>query len=225
MNLNYIHSVARRGITGNDNIGISPYDVFSYTPGFVNLQKTPAPDRGTSSTRSGPPIRSLMRNEINTPQTDEPIHIGGGIYWTPWKTEHQSLQVNANGGADLASLNDLLYAPPSLQVEQRVPSGLPGTSVSNTAQINYFNYTTQPHPPLHRAIVARCDHVAGLLPRPANQREPGDGRVQLARRRQRADGRHGPAQLLLPHRAAGSVVLRERAAAHAGLKAARSPPE
>src|SRR5262249_40873041 len=38
-NLNYIHDVTRRGITGNDNIGISPYNVFSYTPAFVNLSK------------------------------------------------------------------------------------------------------------------------------------------------------------------------------------------
>ena len=36
-NLFYAHDLTRRGISGNDNNGISPYDVFSYTPQFVNL--------------------------------------------------------------------------------------------------------------------------------------------------------------------------------------------
>ncbi len=36
-NLFYAHSTSNRGITGNDNNGISPYDVFWYTPGFMNL--------------------------------------------------------------------------------------------------------------------------------------------------------------------------------------------
>ena len=34
---NYIHDVTRRGITGNDNNGISPYDIFSYTPEFQSM--------------------------------------------------------------------------------------------------------------------------------------------------------------------------------------------
>jgi TonB-dependent starch-binding outer membrane protein SusC len=78
---------------------------------------------------------------METPEEVSRFIGGGNIGWTPWKTEHQSLQVNFIGGADLASYHDLLYAPPTLQVEQRVPNGLPGVSVSNVAQINYLNYS------------------------------------------------------------------------------------
>jgi len=138
-NLYYVHSVARRGITGNDNIGVSPYDVFSYTPGFVDL-RTRRPDGSWPTNPFGPANPFADAAEINTPQETSRFIGGGNINWTPWKTEHQTLQVNLLGGADLTSLADLLYAPPDLQVEQRIPSGLPGTSVSNTARINYFNY-------------------------------------------------------------------------------------
>ncbi len=138
-NLNYIHNTTRRGITGNDNIGISPYDVFSYTPGFVNLQ-TRNPDGSWPLNPYGPANPFADAAEINTPQQTSRFIGGGSVNWTPWKTDKQSLQFNAVGGADYASQADLLYAPPDLQVEQRIPTGLPGTSVSNTAQIDYINY-------------------------------------------------------------------------------------
>lgn len=138
-NINYIHDVARRGITGNDNIGISPYDVFSYTPGFVNMQQQNA-DGTWPSNPFGPANPFADALEISTPQQTSRTMGGGSLNWTPWKTEHQSLELTAVGGMDLTSFSALLYAPPDLQVEQREPSGLPGTSVSNTDQINYFNY-------------------------------------------------------------------------------------
>ena len=139
-NLNYIHSLARRGITGNDNIGISPYNVFSYTPGFVAMNKL-NPDGSWVVNPFGPANPFADAKEIQTPQATSRFIGGGALNWTPWRTDHQSFAVNLNGGADLASLNDLFYAPPYLQVEQVIPSGLPGTSVANTAQINYFNYS------------------------------------------------------------------------------------
>src|SRR6185437_14505361 len=79
--------------------------------------------------------------EIATPEELSRFIGGGSANWTPWRTEHQSLQVNFVGGADLASLHDLLYAPPDLQVERLISSGLPGVSVSNNATVNYFNYS------------------------------------------------------------------------------------
>jgi outer membrane receptor protein involved in Fe transport len=79
--------------------------------------------------------------EIQTPQQLSRFIGGGNINWTPWKTDHQSLQLNLVGGADLSSLQDLLYAPPTLQVEQVIPTGLPGTSVANSSQNNYMNYS------------------------------------------------------------------------------------
>ena len=68
------------------------------------------------------------------------------------------------------------------------PNGLPGTSVSNTAQINYFNYSLNARhhytglPWLDATTSAGSSATAGAS-------QPGDGRLQPARRRQRADRR------------------------------------
>ena len=139
-NLNYVHDLTRRGVTGNDNIGMSPYNVFSYTPMFMNLNQ-PGPDGTWPVNPYGPANPFADAVEMQTPEEVSRFIGGGNVAWTPWRTEHQSLQVNFVGGADLASVHDLLYAPPNLQVEQRVPTGLPGASVSNVAQINYLNYS------------------------------------------------------------------------------------
>src|SRR6185437_7483217 len=138
-NLNYIHDITRRGITGNDNIGISPYNVFSYTPAFLSLNtRTPAGTWPVNPFGTANPFADAA--EIATPEALSRFIGGGNVNWTPWKTEHQSLQLTITGGADLASLNDQVYAPPSLQVEQQISTGLPGTSVSNISQTNYYNY-------------------------------------------------------------------------------------
>ncbi len=139
-NLNYIHDLTRRGVTGNDNIGMSPYNVFSYTPMFMGLSRA-NPDGSWELNPFGPANPFADAVEMQTPEEVSRFIGGGSVNWTPWKTDHQSLQVNLVGGADLASVHDLLYAPPDLQVEQRVPTGLPGASVSNVAQINYLNYS------------------------------------------------------------------------------------
>lgn len=139
-NLNYIHDVTRRGITGNDNIGISPYNVFSYTPAFVDLSHRRS-DGTWPINPFGPANPFADAAEISTPEQVSRFIGGGRIDWTLLTRERQSLVLNFQGGADLTSVHDLLYAPPDLQVEQVIPSGQPGAAVSNVAQINYFNYS------------------------------------------------------------------------------------
>ncbi len=130
----------RRGISGNDNIGISPYDVFSYTPQFMNLNHV-SPDGVWPTNPFGTANPFADAVDISTPQEVSRFIGSGSVQWTPWKTDHQSLQFNAVEGADPTGYSSLLYAPPTLQVEQQIATGLPGASVSNDATINYFNYS------------------------------------------------------------------------------------
>ncbi len=139
-NLNYIHDQTRRGITGNDNIGISPYNVLSFTPAFVKLNTQGA--GGVWPVNPFSPANPFADAvEIQTPEDVSRFIGGGNINWEPIRLTHQTLTVNFQGGADLASVHDLLYAPPDLQVEQSIPTALPGAAVSNDATINYFNYS------------------------------------------------------------------------------------
>jgi TonB-dependent starch-binding outer membrane protein SusC len=138
-NLSYVHDLTQRGITGNDNIGVSPYNVFSYTPQFVKMNVQSA-NGAWPYNPFGPANPFADAAEIQTPEQVSRFIGGGTVNWQVFQQEHQNLTFTALGGADLTSVSDLLYAPPTLQVEQEEPSGLPGTSVSNSATTNYFNY-------------------------------------------------------------------------------------
>jgi TonB-linked SusC/RagA family outer membrane protein len=137
-NLFYAHSVTRRGISGNDNNGSSPYDVFSYTPQFVKLNHQNA-DGSWALNPFGPANPFADAYDIGTPETTQRFIGGGNIDWTPFSTEHQSLQVHLIGGVDIAHVRDDLFAPPSLQLEQA--QALPGVSTTQTTDDQYLNYS------------------------------------------------------------------------------------
>ncbi len=137
-NLFYAHSLARRGITGNDNNGISPYDVFSYTPQFMNLNHR-NPDGSWAKNYFGNANPFADALEIATPETTQRFVGGGNINWTAFKTEHQSLQLNLVGGADIAHVRDDLFAPSNIQFE--LAQALPGVSTTQTTDNQYINYS------------------------------------------------------------------------------------
>ncbi len=137
-NLFYAHSVNRRGISGNDNNGISPYDVFSYTPQFVNLNHQNA-DGSWAANPFGPANPYADAWDIGTPETTQRFIGGGNITWTPYSTEHQSFQINLIGGVDEAHVLDQLYAPASLQMEAN--QALPGVATTQTTDNQYITYS------------------------------------------------------------------------------------
>ena len=157
--------------------------------------------------------------DIPTPQEVSRFIGSGSVQWTPWKTDHQSLQFNAVGGADLTSYRSLLYAPPTLQVEQQIATGLPGASVSNDATINYFNYSLNlVH---HYTGLSWLDATTaiGFARERRNLSNPVTIGYATARGGQRADGRGRAEQLLLRDGREGSVALRAGANPHARLSA------
>ncbi len=135
-NLTYAHSLTRRGISGNDNIGIAPYNAFAYTPQFVTLDQQHA-DGLWPVNPFGPANPFADAAEVQTPETVNRFIGGGNINWTAWSTEHQSLRVNVLGGADYTDQHDDLYAPPALQVEQA--TSLPGVATTAEANTSYSN--------------------------------------------------------------------------------------
>jgi TonB-dependent starch-binding outer membrane protein SusC len=140
LDLNFAHSETRRGLTGNDNIGASPYTVFSYTPQFVALNHV-LPDGTWPINPFGSANPFADAYEMQTPEEVSRAIAGGTVDYTPWQTEHQSLKLTLVGGADYTYQSDLFYAPPDLQVERDVPSGLPGVSQDNYANTTYLNYS------------------------------------------------------------------------------------
>jgi TonB-dependent starch-binding outer membrane protein SusC len=138
-NLTYANSTTRRGVTGNDNIGISPYDVFSYTPQFVLLDRQSNLVWPTNPFGSANPFADAW--DIQTPEIVNRFIGGGNIDWTPYRSATQSIRLNFVGGADLTDQSDKFYAPPGLQVEQDIPSGLPGVAQDQYGRTTYYNYS------------------------------------------------------------------------------------
>ncbi len=138
-NLNFAHSVTRRGVSGNDNIGVSPYDVFSYTPQFVALDKQA--HGAWPINPFGPANPFADAAEIQTPETVNRFIGGGNIDWEPLHLPTQSLHITFIGGADYTTQNDNFYAPPDLQVEQEISSGLPGVAQDQYGETTYLNYS------------------------------------------------------------------------------------
>ena len=129
--------VTRRGISGNDNNGSSPYDVFSYTPQFVTSTDRAGRHMGPQPLWDANPFADAY--DIATPENAQRFLGGGNISWTPFSTEHQSLQLRLDGGADIAHVRDDLFAPPSLQLE--ASQSLPGVSTAQTTDDRYLNYS------------------------------------------------------------------------------------
>jgi TonB-dependent starch-binding outer membrane protein SusC len=140
INMMFAHSNDRRGVTSNENNGISPADVFSTTPQFVNLNsQNSAGAWAVNPYGLANPYADAA--QLQTPEEVLRFIGGGSVDWTPFTSEHQSVKIRFLGGADLTSQRDQLYAPPTLQVEQDITTGLPGVATIQNDLTEYINYS------------------------------------------------------------------------------------
>ncbi|MGH7552345.1 MAG: SusC/RagA family TonB-linked outer membrane protein, partial [Longimicrobiales bacterium] len=126
LNTNVLHTLARRGLTNNDNSGTSFYMVFPFTPNFVDLR---AASDGTYP--NNPFERSNPLQTAALMQNDEDVWrfiSSANLNIQAMQRGPHSLQIVGVGGIDyFAQENELLF-PPELQFEPN-DDGLPGTSL------------------------------------------------------------------------------------------------
>ncbi|MEP6508944.1 MAG: TonB-dependent receptor plug domain-containing protein, partial [Gemmatimonadales bacterium] len=133
-NTELVHSLTERGISGNDNTGITPYDAFAQTPSFVDFTRqsdgTYLKNPQTSVLNSNP---LQNQDRIKTPENVYRL-IGGlnGIY-SLLATENQTLDLNLGGGIDAYNDNSRIISPADIYVEQS--NGNPGTLVNNNGNV------------------------------------------------------------------------------------------
>jgi TonB-linked SusC/RagA family outer membrane protein len=129
-----LHTRAERGLTNNDNAGVSYYVALAFTPSFTNLTRDPA----TGLFRTNPFIGS---NPLQTAALSRNVEdvwrfiTGSRLTWDIAQSATSHLQFINNVGVDYFNqVNDLLF-PPELQFEPQ--DGLPGTSLlSNSGNYN-----------------------------------------------------------------------------------------
>ncbi|MGH7458137.1 MAG: SusC/RagA family TonB-linked outer membrane protein [Longimicrobiaceae bacterium] len=137
VNANVLHTLARRGLSNNDNTGTSYYVALAGTPSFVALGQ-----RADGSFPDNPLANSNPLETTALMQNDEDVwrFIAGGSATVDLLGESftdQSLQLLFTGGADYFTQENELFFPPELQFES--DDGEPGTSVlgaSNNINLN-----------------------------------------------------------------------------------------
>ena len=127
-NNEFVHSLTDRGLSGNDNNDIvSPGDVFSSTPTFIDLQsgiRNPYLPSGSN------PFQNA--DLVKLPE-DVYRYIGSvNSTLSAYTSARQTLDFTFIGGVDAYSYNAKIISPPEAYFESN--DGLPGTIVNNKAQ-------------------------------------------------------------------------------------------
>ncbi len=128
-------SLAQRGLTNNDNAGVSFWMVFPFTPNFLDLRQNP--DGTFPANRFGNvsnPLQTaaLMKNDEKVLRSI----LAGRLTFNAIQRQAYSLKLYLNGGADQFSQENSLLFPPELQFEP-IDDGEPGTALlSNSKNLN-----------------------------------------------------------------------------------------
>ncbi len=112
----YAHSVADRGVNGNDNVDITPYSVFSTTPQFVDLRHNVGGEYVANPFAFANPFADAAR--IRTPSTVGRFIGGATLGWQAYQSARQTIAISAAGGADVAHERDVDLASSTLEIEQ-----------------------------------------------------------------------------------------------------------
>jgi TonB-linked SusC/RagA family outer membrane protein len=133
-----IHSVAARGLTGNDNAGVSYYTGISLVPSFVDLR------RQADGTYPNPKAAYGVTNPVQTAElstNDENVWraiASANISFTALETERHTLRLLGNGGIDYFDQRNELFFPPELFFEN--DDGKPGTAILGQGRNTNLNF-------------------------------------------------------------------------------------
>jgi TonB-linked SusC/RagA family outer membrane protein len=141
LNANLLHSLTDRGLTNNDNNGVSVYNVISATPSFLDLR----PKNGIYPINPAIPQGTNLLQDVAEVQNREDLTrlISGATttidaYTSP-DNEHRVL-LRGNLGIDTFDQKNHILSPPDLYYEQA--GGLPGTVVDGTTTNTNMNLGT-----------------------------------------------------------------------------------
>jgi TonB-linked SusC/RagA family outer membrane protein len=135
---NIVHSLSDRGLSNNDNAGVTYHMVLPSTPNFLNLQ----PDERGNYPQN--PFIGSLANPLQTAalvKNDENVWrliASGDATVNVYKGDTSELKVLANFGVDRFQQQNTVLFPPELNFEP-VDDGLSGTSLAGTAEARNIN--------------------------------------------------------------------------------------
>ncbi len=152
VNLNAIHSLARRGISNNDNTATSPFMVFPNTPNFIDLREQNGVWPTNPFSQSNP-LATLAK--VNNNEDVWRILGTSTARVDAVTTTTQRLQLTLTGGLDYFSQRNDILSPADLQFEPQ--DGQPGTVVLGKAsdlRLNLVGSAVHTYTPASNAFQA-----------------------------------------------------------------------
>jgi TonB-linked SusC/RagA family outer membrane protein len=137
---NIVHSVASRGLTGNDNAEVSYYAVYTFTPSFYDIRTRDANGGYAFNpfAKSNPmQTAALSTNDETVWRTITAANVSVDLL----QGERQTLRLLANGGVDYFQQRNELFFPPELQLETKGFDNdqFPGTAILGEANNTNLN--------------------------------------------------------------------------------------
>lgn len=123
---NVTRTLAQRGLTNNDNTGVSFWMALPFTPSFVDLRRNADGTFPVNPFVSSNPLQTaaLMKND----ETVWRSIASGRLIFSAIQGQSHALRVVASGGADYFNQDNSLLFPPELQFEP-TDDGEPGTAL------------------------------------------------------------------------------------------------
>jgi hypothetical protein len=151
VNSEVLHTESDRGLTQNENNGSSFYAALASTPSFFDLRPTASGQFPVNPFGTANPLQTaaLFVNGESVWRTVS----GGSLDVLAVKGGANEVRMTVNGGVDLFTQENTVFAPPELQFEQL--TGLPGTSILSYGQNLSYN--------LNAAIVHTFRPASGVL--------------------------------------------------------------
>jgi len=152
VNLNAIHSLARRGISNNDNATVSPFMVFPNTPSFIDLREQNGVWPVNVFSQSNP-----LETFAKVKSTEDVWRVLGTstARVDAVTTATQRVQLTLTGGLDYFSQRNDILSPADLQFEPQ--DGQPGTVVLGKAsdlRLNLVGSAVHTYTPASNAFQA-----------------------------------------------------------------------
>lgn len=110
-----IHSKNDRGLTGNDNTGISYYGALFTTPRFMDLRQDPDGTFPENPFASSNPLQSIEHFE--KPEETWRLLASENLDVRFKDSEKQTLRLNVAGGVDYFSQDNSFFSPPFMEYE------------------------------------------------------------------------------------------------------------
>jgi TonB-linked SusC/RagA family outer membrane protein len=131
---NVIHSLSDRGLSNNDNTGVSPYFVFSVTPNFIDLREKNGIYPANIAV-SGNPLQNVALFQNRQEVTRGIIGATASLDAFSTADNEHKIKLLGNFGADTFVQKDNVISPVELTFEN--DDGLPGTVVDgSTTNLN-----------------------------------------------------------------------------------------